>query len=666
MKRRLFYSVIGSISLILLFSYFTFFWIVSDLPHIPNDLRQLVYAQPTEIFADDGTLVHKLGGQSYVPLEEISPHLLQAVVAAEDKHFHQHYGFDKLAFLRALYINLFYGKTIGGSTITQQLAKNLFFSFQKHVMRKAKELLIAFQLESMFSKNQILEAYCNLIYFGGTAYGIEDAAQQFFNKSAASLSLAESALLAGIINSPHSSNPLSHPEKARRRQHIVLEQMRALGMIDDLAFQQAERDSLRYTRRRYRSNDFIDYVLQLAEQRYGREAVYYGGLKIYTTLDVDLQRTAEEELEIGLQRLETELDSTGMPLQGAMAVISVPTGEVKALVGAREHLPGGFNRAISENRHVGSGIKPFIYYGALERLGLAPYSVVVDTPVTFHLDGGKTWRPRNFERAHRGKLILKSALMQSVNVIAAKLGEQLTPKGMVEIMRRFGIEAPLPEVLPLSLGTAGISPLEMAAAYATFVRNGVYFRPVLIKRVENLNGTVLDRAFVFGENRLDPQKSYQVLDMMKGVVEQGTGRSVRLSGFLAPAAGKTGTSTSYTDAWFTGVTTSLATSVWVGYDRIYQLYRKSGQGVTGGYAAGPIWANFMKRATQRYPARPFSMPEGLRTVYVDPVHGWEVMSPAEGLSVVVEDSALMPLPTLESLRRRRTRLDTLENLQIQQ
>ncbi len=663
MKRKIFYSIISGFAVVLLAVYAGFLWLATDLPHIPSDLRHLIYAQPTEVYADDGSLVYTLGGQRYVPLNKISPHFQKAVVAAEDGHFWQHHGIDKLAMVRAFYRTVFLGQTQGGSTITQQLAKNLFFTFKKRFSRKFKEILVALQLESMFSKEQILEAYCNLIYFGGTAYGIEDAAQQFFGKAAADLTLAESALLAGIINSPQALNPFSHPEAARRRQAVVLQRMKRRGLIDEATYAQALADTLVFSPRQRRSNDFIDHVLSLAIQRFGEEAVVFGGLKIYTTLDPDLQQMAEEELAVGLARLEAELDSTGMPLQGAIAVVSIPTGEVKALVGARQYLPGGFNRAVSQNRHVGSGIKPFIYYAAFERLGLNPASVVMDTASVFYTPAGRRWMPRNFDRRYHGPMIIKAAFMQSINVIAAQLGYRLTPKVMKETLRRFGIQAPIPEVLPLALGTVGISPLEMASAYGIFARNGEYLPPIFIKRVEDINGIVLDRAFIVGEERLQPDISYQVLDMMRGVIEQGTGRSVRLSGFLAPAAGKTGTSTDYTDAWFTGTTTSLAASVWVGYDRNFRLYTRSGRGVTGGYGAAPIWANFMKRAVERYPARDFRKPPGVKQIIVDPKTGWPAAEPSEGMTVVVPEDYWPALPTDLPPRQWTPSTDSLQIIQ---
>lgn len=635
MKAGIIFSLTVLLTLVLAFSLVIFAVTLSDLPHIPDDLRNLVYARPTEVYAADGTLVHRLGGRSYVTLDQISPQFLQAVVATEDGNFHHHSGIDKRAWLRAIYMNLT-GQTFqGASTITQQLSKYLFFTFERTVTRKVKETLISLQLEAMFSKKQILEAYCNFIYFGGTAYGIEDAARQYFGKNAADLDLPEAALLAGILNSPYYLNPYSHFDRAKSRQALVLGRMQRRGLITAEDNQQAFAAPLVFSTVRTNGNDFIDYVISEAQQQYGSEAVQFGGLRIYTTLDPALQALAEQTLAAGLSQLDGEVDSTGSPLQGALVATAVSTGEVKALVGARAYIPGGYNRAVNANRHVGSGVKPFVYTAAIEELGYTPATVVYDTATVFHLPEGTTWRPRNFDRRHRGPLIMKAALMQSINMISAQLTAKLTPHEVVSTLRRFGLSSAIDEVMSVSLGAAGVSPLELASAYAVIANNGVYYRPLLIKRVEDVNGIVLDRAFSFGEPRFDPRVTYQVLDMMRAVVDNGTAAVIRRLGFSEPAAGKTGTSTEFTDAWFTGFTTSLSTSVWVGYDRDFQIKTTAGRGMDGGRAAAPIWAEFMKQAVALYPARDFLMPEGLKQVTVNTTTGAWVAEPQDGISVVV-------------------------------
>ncbi|MDZ7266389.1 MAG: penicillin-binding protein [candidate division KSB1 bacterium] len=639
MRTKILSSLMLATAGLLLTGMIVFFVVLSDLPYVPRDLRSLVYARPTEIYAADGTLVQRLGGRTYVTLDKISPNFLNAVIATEDADFYRHRGLDKLGLLRGAYRSLTGHPLQSGSTITQQLSKYLFFSFEKSFGRKLKEILISLQLEATFSKREILEAYCNLVYFGGAAHGVEDAARQYFNKSAAELNVSEAAMLAGILNSPQKLNPFSYFDNAKARQRLVLYRMMKEGYLTEAQRQQAAADSIHLSRQRSFGNDFIDYVISEAQARYGREPVQYGGLRIYTTLDPMLQAIAEQEVEAGTLKLEAELDSTGQPLQAALVALAVPTGEVKALVGARRYVPAAFNRAVEANRHVGSCIKPLVYLTALEQLRVTPRTLVHDTLTTLRDANNRPYRPRNFDRRYHGQMVLKAALMKSLNVISAQLTAQVTPAKVVETARRMGISTPVEEVISLALGTAGMSPLELAAAYAVIANNGVYHRPVLIKRVEDVNGVVLDREYSFGETRFDARITYQLLDMMRGVIEGGTGRIIRALGFTAPAAGKTGTSTDYTDAWFTGFTTSLATAVWVGYDRDAQMRTRDGRGVDGGRGAAPIWAGFMKRATAFYPAREFTMPPGLKTIYVHPEKGWEVVKPEDGLPVVVPEEA---------------------------
>lgn len=666
MRTRLVFIVLTFLTALLLIAGIGFFTLLDDLPYIPDDLRNLVYSQPTEFYATDGSSLHRLGGKTYVPLSQISPNFQHALLAAEDAEFYSHHGVDKIAIMRAAAFIIMGKRLQSGSTLTQQLVKNLFFSFRQDLSRKFREILISLQIESTFSKAQILEAYCNWVYFGGTAYGIEDAARQFFGKAAADLTIPEAAMLAGIVNSPIYLNPFSHYESALTRQRLVLRRMKSKGFIDEAAYNLAMADSIQLTGRPAFGNDFVDYVIAEAEKRYGHEAVYYGGLKIYTTMDPQLQTLAEEAVAQGVAQLEARLDSTGAPLQGALAAISVPTGEVRALVGARKYVPGGFNRAVNTNRHVGSGIKPFVYYAALENLHLTPISIVNDTVVTFKIPGQKPWSPRNFSRRHLGRITLKYALMNSINVISAQLTDQLTPKRVVETCRRFGVtslRSPQDEILSLALGSGGISPLEMAAAYAVFPNNGVYYKPIVIKRVEDPNGVILDRAFVFGDTRFDPRLTYEMLDMMRGVVEAGTASRVRALGFTAPAAGKTGTSTDFTDAWFTGFTTALSVSAWVGYDREFKMYeRKPHRGVDGGRGGAPIWAEFMKRADTFYPARNFETqkPADIKIWYVDPITGVMVPDPKYGIPVALPEEIEPPVSPFWELPRSIPKVDSTE------
>jgi penicillin-binding protein 1A len=612
-----------------------FFIAVRNLPQVPQPLSRIIDTPPTEIFAATGERLMVIGGREVIPLNRISPHFIQAVIATEDHRFWEHHGLDKLRTLKALWITLFEaGKIQGASTITQQLAKNLFFSYRRTYMRKFRELLVALQIETQYNKREILEAYLNQIPFGVGAFGIEQAARSFFDKPALELNLAESALLAGLPKSPTRYNPYRYFEQAKKRQQLVLARMSAVGYITseeaDTAFQ-ARLQLMQHPAGTLRGGYFLDLVLNDLEQRYGPEVVYHGGLKVSTTLDPQFQAWAIESLQNGLLKLdqlmgisnqgETENDTSGFHPQGALVAIESNSGAVKALVGGRDYSETEFNRAVESNRLPGSGFKPFLYYAAFEKLGLTPANVFIDKQITIPVVGARDWTPQNFGREHEGPMILKQALTKSVNAIAAQLVERTGPDAVVDVARRCGIISPLQPVYSLALGTSGVSPLEMAAAFSTFATGGVQHEPFWIRRVEDPLGRVLEEQIIRGQRSLDASIGYQVIDMMREVLTGGTGKVVRRMGFDLPAAGKTGTSDDYRDAWFTGFTPTLSVSVWVGYDRGVSMRDVNGVGITGGRGAAPIWADFMIKATNGEPPREFPVPSDIYFEILDPVSG---------------------------------------------
>ena len=612
-----------------------FFIAMRDLPQVPEPLGRIIETPPTEIFAATGERLMVIGGREVVPLNRISPFFIKAVIATEDHRFWEHHGLDKLRTAKALWVTLFErGRIQGASTITQQLAKNLFFSFRRTYMRKFRELLVALQIETQYSKREILEAYLNQIPFGVGAYGIEQAARSFFGKPALELNLAESALLAGLPKSPARYNPYRYFKRAKKRQQLVLQRMKAVGYTTaeeaEAAFQ-AELQLTPHSAGKPKSSYFLDLVLNDLEERYGPEVVYHGGLKVSTTLDPQQQAWAIESLQNGLIKLDQMMgiangdvtDSTS-PLthpQGALVAIECNSGAVKALVGGRDYSETEFNRAVESNRLPGSGFKPFLYYAAFEKLDLSPADVFVDKAITIPVKGASDWRPQNFGREYEGPMILKHALMKSVNAIAAQLVERVGPDAVIDAARRSGINSDLKPVYSLALGTSGASPLEMASAFATFATGGVRHEPFWIRRVEDPLGRVLEEQIVRGERTLDAGIGFQLVDMMRGVLAAGTGRIVRRMGFDLPAAGKTGTTDDFRDAWFSGFTPTLSVSVWVGYDRGISMRDVNGVGITGGRGAAPIWADFMIKATSGEPPREFTVPSDIRFETVDPVSG---------------------------------------------
>lgn len=638
--RTAFYIIVAASGIAVLIAVFMFFTAVRDLPRVPEPLSRIIETPPTEIYAATGERIMAIGGREAVSLSRVSPYFIQAMLATEDHRFWEHHGLNKFRTLKALWVTLFEpGRVEGASTITQQLAKNLFFSFKRTYMRKFRELLVAIQIESRFSKREILEAYINQIPFGIGAHGIEQGSKTFFDKPASDLTLAESTLLAGLPKSPTRYNPYLNYDLAKKRQRIVLFRMASVGFITREQAHRALQEKLQFSRPlptgARAGSYFLDVVVKGLEERYGAEIVHHGGLRVFTTLDPHLQSLAMESLRSGLESLDRmigvqeESSYTGIPVsrpQGALVAVETNSGAVKALIGGRNYLESEYNRAVQNNRLPGSGFKPFLYYTAFEKLGMNPATLFIDMPVTVPVIGAQDWSPRNFGLKHEGPMVLKQALIKSVNSIAAQLVERTGPEDVIRTARRCGIESPLEPVYSIALGTSGVSPLEMASAFATFATGGIYHEPFLISRVEDMLGRVLEEHIVSGKRRLDASIVYQVVDTMRGVIDSGTGSVVKRLGFDLPAAGKTGTSDRYHDAWFTGFTPTLSTAVWVGFDREKELRDAGGLGITGSGGAAPIWASFMIRATEGEPRREFPVPPDITFETVDPATGRKATS----------------------------------------
>ncbi len=604
------------------------FYTVPDLPRLPGDVSRIIETPQSIVYASSGQMLMRLGERESVPLSRVSADFINAILATEDHLFFQHHGINKLRTLKALYITLFKpGRVEGASTITQQLAKNLFFSFEQSYARKFKELLVALQIETTSSKEEILEAYINQIYFGAGAQGIEKAAGTFFGKSARELTLPEAALLAGLPKSPSAYNPFVHYDRAMKRRKLVLQRMVAAGFIskDQAAEAAAIKPLLHNEKKDARSGSyFLDALVGELVQIYGENVVYHGGIRVYATLDFRLQELAEAAVEQGLDNLDTMMGlSPGKSPrpQGALVAVETATGAVRAMVGGRDYFRSAFNRATRARRQPGSGFKPFVYYSAFASSGFHPGTIMTDRQVTIPVAGAPDWQPRNFGRSFQGDMVLKTALTHSVNTIAAQLVQITGPRAVMETARKCGIKSPLEDVFSIALGTAGVTPMEMAEAFSVFANLGRHHDPFLFWRVEDAFGRILFERIVQDQQVLDPALSYQVVDMMQAVVETGSGRSIRAQGFRRPCAGKTGTTDNYNDAWFTGFTPTLCTSVWTGYDRKQPMKDANGIGITGGRGAAPIWADFMAQALAGEPERNFPIPENIRFEQVDPVTG---------------------------------------------
>jgi penicillin-binding protein 1A len=607
---------------------FLVFFVAKDLPKLPSPLSRIIERPQTQIFASNGQVLISLGERKTIPLNMVSQDFINAILATEDHRFFEHHGINKLRTLKGLYITLLKtGKVQGASTITQQLAKNLFFSFEKTWQRKFKELLVAFQIEASNTKQEILHAYINQIYFGAGAQGIEKASRVFFGKPAMDLTLPEATLLAGLPKSPTNYNPYRHYDLAIKRRELVLKRMAQVGFISDLEAQQAmiTKPSLHRARSDSRTGSyFLDAVINDLIQKYGEDVVYHGGIKVFTTIDTRLQSHARQSLKKGLERLDTLMGVSGETAdypQGALVAIDTGSGAVKAMVGGRDYYKSEFNRAIKSRRQPGSGFKPFLYYTAFKALGFHPATIMTDKPVIIPIKGAADWEPQNFNKTFSGDMILKKALINSVNTIAAQIVEKTGPESVIRVARVCGIKSPLQDVYSVALGTSSVTPFEMASAYTVFANLGVKHEPFFFWRVEDAFGRIIFEHIVQEKRVLDPAITYQVVDMMKSVIDRGSGQSIRHLGFNRPAAGKTGTTDGYNDAWFTGFTPTLCTSVWTGFDKKKKLLDVNKVGITGGKGAAPIWADFMINALKSEPDRDFPIPDNIRFETVDTATG---------------------------------------------
>ncbi len=551
--------------------------------------------------------------RTVIPITQMPKHLQQAVVAIEDARFYRHHGIDFEALGRALVRNLLHFRILeGGSTITAQLAKNAFLTHDRTITRKLQEVVWAIQIERKYSKEEILEAYLNEIYFGEGVYGIEAAAQKYFGKHASQLTLAESALLAGLIRNPTYYSPFRNLQASRDRRNFVLEVMVRQGYITREEADSAKQEPIRLRRQGPAPAKvapyFVDYVVQYLRQKYGDEKVYTSGLRVYTTLDVRLQNLAVQALQNGLKGIPRRVDKNGLHQpQAALVAIDPGTGAILAMVGGTDN--DKFNRATQALRQPGSAIKPFIYLAALQK-GYSPRSVIVDEEVSYPGANGSRWTPENYDGRYRGPVTLQRALEESINVVAVKLLDRIGIRYALDVAERAGISTlvrsgePNDAHLALALGglTRGVTPLQLARAYATLASGGIRVEPYAVVRVETADGEVLERVEPRRERVFEPGPVYTLVNMMEGVIRQGTGTSARIG---RPAAGKTGTTSDYTNVWFAGFTPQVVTVVWIGNDRQEEPMRYGNGQVVRSSVPAAIWGRFMSQALAPLPVASF-------------------------------------------------------------
>lgn len=569
----------------------------------------------TYVYDVKGRVIARFYRENRIPvtLDQIPKVVQLAFLAAEDRDFYHHYGIDFKGIARAVLANLTRdgGKLQGGSTITQQLARNAFLSLEQTWSRKLKELLWTIQIERKYTKDEILEAYLNVIYFGHGAHGVEAASQVYFSKSVSEVTLPEAAFLAAVVNGPSIYSPFNNPEAALSRRNLVLRRMYDFGFISFAEYTQARETPLEVKDGRTSQRlapYFVEYVRQELIRRYGEEQVYGGGLRVYTTLDLDLQQKAEAALAAWLPSHSVDANGLTQP-QGALVTLDAHYGYIRALIGGRGN--DHYNRAVQATRQPGSAMKPFIYAAAIDQRQVTPADVYVDEPTTFRLPTGETWRPRNYDGTFAGPITVRRALEDSVNVVAAKVIEQIGPATAIEYAKRLGISTLVESgrrndvTLALALGglTRGVTPLEMARAYAVFANGGIRVEPLAILRVEGPDGTVIDEFRPQRRLVLAPETAYIMTDMLRGVIERGTGIGANIG---RPAAGKTGTTSDFTDAWFVGYTPSLVTAIWIGNDDNQPMIHQ-GQRIGSGTAAR-AWRAYMEAALEGAQVEDFERP----------------------------------------------------------
>jgi len=601
--------------------------------------------QTSKLYAADGRFIAEIGleRRTVVKLDQIPPIVRNAFVATEDKRFYEHAGIDWKRVPAAIINDLrTHSWSQGFSTITMQLARNIFperISREKNLVRKLKEAKVARAIEAKYSKDRILELYLNQIYLGNGAYGVESASERYFGKSVKDLNLAEAATLASIPKGPGRYDPRRFPDRVIQRRNTILELMRRDGDITDADASLARAYPLRLARKTDAGEFapyFVEWVRQLLDEQFGRQ-LYEQGLKVYTTLDVELQSAAERALETQMRAIEAgkygaykhqsyeqyaaqavdsdnESAAANSPyLQGAFIAMDPRDGAIRALIGGRNFDDSKFNRAVQALRQPGSTFKPIVYADAVQN-GRPPSYILDDAPLSYTPPGGQTWEPQNYDSKFEGKMPLRRALYESRNLATIRLGMELGEASVIDEARKFGLTTPIPPYPSIHIGAASVYPIELVAAYSAFATLGTRSTPQAIVRVENQKGDVLWAPTPQRTAVLSPEEAWLMVDMMKDVVRRGTAAGSVGSVFHLPAGGKTGTTNDGTDVWFIGYTSDLVAGLWMGLDRPQKIKANA----QGGVLAGPAWAAFMNQVYKRKPAPPdWPRPSGLVTQSID-------------------------------------------------
>jgi len=597
-------SLIGLILFVSLSSgIFLALWSRSQkLPDV-SKIQDYTPSETTEIYSSDGTLLAKLHDEEnrvIVPLREIPLHVQQAVISMEDQRFYEHFGIDIKGILRA--IASYFDKSLvkgGASTITQQLARNLFLTPDVKISRKIDEWILSIKIERKFSKAKILELYLNQVYWGHNSYGVEAAARTFFCKSVKDLNLAEASLIGGLLSSPEVYSPLRNFKLAKWRQSLTLNNMVKNGFIKKEEAEKAKNQDIKLCsiKRSYKMlyPYFTSYVIEILKEKYGENTLRKAGLKVYTTIDKKAQELGEKLINEEISKLKLTNNIT----QGALVSIDPNTGFIKSIVGGISYEKSQFNRITQAKRQPGSAFKPFVYLTAFKEGLLKPNSIIVDSPISYP-DSNGVWSPKNYDGSYYGALTVKDAIKYSRNTTAVKTLDNVGVDKVIETCKILGIESYIPPNLSIALGSAELTPLELATAYGVFATGGKKVKSVTpILRIEDRNGNIIENYNYQDIEEVYDSKAIQMLnECTRAVVESGTGTAAKLKD--RPVAGKTGTTSDHKDSWFVGYIPQLVTLVWIGNDDNSRM-----KGATGGRFCAPIWRKYMKVVTKNMEVKEF-------------------------------------------------------------
>ncbi|MEM0952150.1 MAG: transglycosylase domain-containing protein [Cyanobacteria bacterium P01_H01_bin.74] len=588
--------------------------------------------ESTRIYDRKGVMVANIHGDEdrvVVPLSEISPNIQRAVMAIEDNRFYRHSGVDLRGTIRAAITNFSGGEIQGGSTLTQQLVKNLFLSPERSLSRKLAEALLAIRVEQYYDKNTILAMYLNQVYWGNHSYGIEKASRRYFQKPARDLTIAQSALLAGLLKAPEGLSPYQYPKAARNRQLAVLNAMVKFGYINEAQKKEASTEPITLSHKIPKPSKhpfFVQHVIMQLEKLFGANAIRKGGLKVFTTMDVELQTVAEKSL---IKKLD-QLKGTGAE-EGSFVVQRLSNGHILALVGGRDFHKNQFNHATQQKRAIGSTFKPFVYLTAFRKGVVTPDSIVADSPICLG-----NWCPRNWDGKYMGRMTVRRALTLSRNTPTIKVGNKVGIEAVIETASLAGISSRIDPNASSFLGSAGITPYEVIRAFSTIARGGVFIEPTAIMRIEDSRGKEIDLPERKPERRFQSEPIYNLISILIDVVEKGTGRNARLAG--RQVAGKTGTTDNNRDIWFTGFTTDMVGSVWIGNDD----YNVSMPGIYSSNAAA-VWGDFAKQYYALYPTPAVDFPTPEKILVENRTLGVQLENQAEKAEELAAPETQQPI-----------------------